>query len=107
MERSAVAVLSPLQRIERSLTPWVTFVVIPRTWHTPTYEVATTIDKNVDYGHVQHHLGLESLALTSAVLLQASISSFDPPEKIPFPATLHRQVPAFYLFYPYATARPR
>lgn len=29
MEQSAVAVQSPLQRIEHSLTPWVTFVVIP------------------------------------------------------------------------------
>jgi NhaA family Na+:H+ antiporter len=29
MERSAVAVQSPLQRIEHGLTPWVTFVVIP------------------------------------------------------------------------------
>lgn len=29
MERSAVAVQSPLQRIEHSLTPWVTFVIIP------------------------------------------------------------------------------
>lgn len=29
VERSAVAVQSPLQRIEHSLTPWVTFIVIP------------------------------------------------------------------------------
>lgn len=29
MERSAVAVQSPLQRIEHRLTPWVTFAVIP------------------------------------------------------------------------------
>ena len=29
VERSAVAVQSPLQRMEHSLTPWVTFVVIP------------------------------------------------------------------------------
>lgn len=29
MERSAVSVQSPLQRIEHGLTPWVTFVVIP------------------------------------------------------------------------------
>ncbi|HWH47336.1 MAG TPA: Na+/H+ antiporter NhaA, partial [Burkholderiales bacterium] len=29
MERSAMAVQSPLQRIEHSLTPWVTFVIIP------------------------------------------------------------------------------
>lgn len=29
MERSASAVQSPLQRIEHSLTPWVTFLVIP------------------------------------------------------------------------------
>jgi Na+:H+ antiporter, NhaA family len=29
MERSAVAVQSPLQRIEHGLAPWVTFVVIP------------------------------------------------------------------------------
>jgi NhaA family Na+:H+ antiporter len=29
MERSAVAVQSPLQRMEHSLTPWVTFLVIP------------------------------------------------------------------------------
>jgi NhaA family Na+:H+ antiporter len=29
MERSAIAVQSPLQRIEHGLTPWVTFVVIP------------------------------------------------------------------------------
>ena len=29
MERSAAAVQSPLQRIEHSLTPWVTFVIIP------------------------------------------------------------------------------
>lgn len=29
MEHSAVAVQSPLQRIEHGLTPWVTFVVIP------------------------------------------------------------------------------
>jgi Na+:H+ antiporter, NhaA family len=29
MERSAVAVQSPLQRIEHGLTPWVSFVVIP------------------------------------------------------------------------------
>jgi NhaA family Na+:H+ antiporter len=29
MERSAVAVQSPLQRIEHGLTPWVTFVIIP------------------------------------------------------------------------------
>src|SRR3954470_22200087 len=29
MERSAVAVQSPLQRIEHGLTPWVTFLIIP------------------------------------------------------------------------------
>jgi NhaA family Na+:H+ antiporter len=29
LERSAVAVQSPLQRIEHRLTPWVTFVIIP------------------------------------------------------------------------------
>ena len=29
MERSAISVQSPLQRMEHSLTPWVTFVVIP------------------------------------------------------------------------------
>ena len=29
MERSAVAVQSPLQRMEHGLTPWVTFVIIP------------------------------------------------------------------------------
>lgn len=29
LERSAVSVQSPLQRIEHALTPWVTFVVIP------------------------------------------------------------------------------
>jgi NhaA family Na+:H+ antiporter len=29
LERSAVAVQSPLQRIEHTLTPWVTFMVIP------------------------------------------------------------------------------
>lgn len=29
MERSAVAVQSPLHRIEHGLTPWVTFVIIP------------------------------------------------------------------------------
>lgn len=29
MERSAIAVQSPLQRMEHALTPWVTFVIIP------------------------------------------------------------------------------
>lgn len=29
MERSAIAVQSPLQRIEHGITPWVTFVIIP------------------------------------------------------------------------------
>jgi NhaA family Na+:H+ antiporter len=29
MERSAVAVQSPLHRIEHGLTPWVTFIIIP------------------------------------------------------------------------------
>ena len=29
MERSAVAVQSPLQRIEHGLTPWVTFLIVP------------------------------------------------------------------------------
>jgi Na+:H+ antiporter, NhaA family len=66
VERSAVAVQSPLQRMEHSLTPWVTFAVIP---------LFALANAGVDVGNVAWREVLTS-DITVGVLLALVIGKF-------------------------------